>query len=183
MRVRAHTHCSVPEMPLLPLCLASWKIVLCSSPAAVRGTRKCESLTSWKRTSSHVDLFRNGHRFYVDLSFFVRGATHQQTYQRICYSHQFKVPSLGYLWHMYMYISTHGVKRHCEPFIRGMLRRKWQEKINYMYMYMTAYIHNEFKSSHDVSNVSCLSFSNSFLTVSSHLSMQLRTATVVDKYQ
>ena len=33
------------------------------------------------------------------------------------------------------------------------------------YMYITAYIHNEFKSSHDVSNVSCL---NSFLTVSSH---------------
>ena len=144
MRVRAHTHCSVPEMPLLRgtrtcLCVqASWKI-LCSSPAAVRGT--CKSLTSWKRTSSHVDLFRNGHRFYVDLSFFIRGATHQQTYHRICYSHEFKVPSMGYLWHMYMYISTHGVKRHCEPFIRGMLRRKWQEKINYMYMYITAYIY------------------------------------------
>ena len=163
MRVRAHTHCSVPEMPLL------------------RGTRTCKSLTSWKRTSSHFYLFRNGHRFHVDLSFFVRGATHQQTYRRICYSHEFKVPSMGYLWHMYMYISTHGVKRHCEPFIRGMLRRKWQEKINYMYI--TAYIHNEFKSSHDVSNVSCLSFSNSFLTVSSHPSTQLRTATAVDKYQ
>ena len=55
------------------------------------------------------------------------------------------------------------------------------------YMYITAYIHNEFKSSHDVSNVSCLSFSNSFLTVSSHPSTQLRTATAVatavDKYQ
>ncbi len=131
MRVRAHTHCSLPEMPLLPLCQASWKIVLCS------GTRTCKSLTSWKRTSSHVHLFRNGHRFFVDLSFFVRGATHQQMYQRICYSHEFKVPSMGYLWHMYMYISTHGVKRHGEPFIRGMLRRKWQEKINYMYMYIT----------------------------------------------
>ena len=43
VRVRAHTHCSVPEMPLLPLCPASWYIVLCSSPAAVRGTRKCKS--------------------------------------------------------------------------------------------------------------------------------------------
>ncbi len=102
VRVRAHTHCSVPEMPLLPLCPASWYIVLCSSPAAVRGTRTCKSLTSWKRTSSHVHLFRNGHRFYVDLSFFIRGATHQQTYQRICYSHEFEVPSMGYLWHMWV---------------------------------------------------------------------------------
>ncbi len=48
---------------------------------------------------------------------------------------------------------------------------------------ITAYIHNEFKSSHDVSNVSCVSFSNFFLTVSSHPSTQLRTATAVDKYQ
>ena len=51
------------------------------------------------------------------------------------------------------------------------------------YMYITVFIHNEFKSSHDVSNVSCLSFINSFLTVSSHPSTQLRTATAVDKYQ
>jgi len=105
---RAHTHCSLPEMQLLPSCPASWKIAQLTC-----GSTRYASLTSWKRTSSHVDLdhLGNSHPSITILSpSFVELRVNTRTTG--CAIH---TSSKSHPWDIYgMYISTHGVKCHCE---------------------------------------------------------------------